>query len=126
MKKFILFFTGLILFACTEPVPKPKNPIAEGKMVEILTDIYIHQQSYYINYYQSQHIDVSEINFKILENHGVSPEDFQDNYRYYTLSPDKYKELLKKVRDKLEQKLPEGERKQRINERKIQEKNNKS
>ncbi|HLV23858.1 MAG TPA: DUF4296 domain-containing protein [Moheibacter sp.] len=121
MKKISFFF--LICFsACTNIVEKPDNLIGEEKMTQVLTDFYIHQQASYINEINNKKMDLAKIDAQILKEHQTNAKDFEESFRFYYLHPEIYNEILLAVRDKLEEKLPEAERKKRIEDRKNKEK----
>lgn len=91
-------------------------------MVEILTDIYIHQSSSYINSTGGKPLDYARLNISLLEKHGIKIEDFEKSYEYYVLNPDIYEPMLVEIRTKLESGLPEEERIRKENLRKEAEK----
>lgn len=123
MKKLGLFgFIITFLIACTSIVEKPKNLIEQEKMVHILTDVYMHQQASYLSEINHDNLGLAKIDAQILFNHQTNSTDFQESFRYYYLHPELYKEILIEVRDNLESKLPEAERKKRIEDRNNKEK----
>lgn len=118
MKKLLLIScVFLLMFNCNKPIEKPKNLISEDKMAEIFSDLYLYQQSHFINYYQNNAIQINEVDAEILKNHGISVADFKENFNYYVIQPDKYKNILIRVREGFEQQLPEQEREDLIKER---------
>lgn len=117
MKKMV-FFWLVTLFSCVENVEKPKDLIAEDKMVQILTDIYIHQQSTYMNALGGKPLDYAKVNAHLVNTHGVSVEDFEKSYEYYLLNPDLYESILIEIREELESQLPQEERMKREQTRK--------
>lgn len=118
MRKFFVFLLSLALFTgCYKNAKKPKTFLNQDKMVNVLSDLYIHQQSTYLTESKLHNTDLGELDVQILNEHGVTPEVFKENYRYYFLQPEKYKKLMIGVRTNLENMLPEAERQRRINER---------
>src|SRR5690606_123862 len=109
---FFLFM--ICLTACTNIVEKPENLIEEEQMVEILTEMYIHQQSTYLTEINDTNMNFAKVDAQILQKHQTNAKDFEESFKFYYLHPEIYKELLKDVRDNLEEKLPEPERKKRI------------
>lgn len=114
-------FLVLSILSCTHTVERPENLISEDQMVRILSDIYIHQQSSYLLEVENSKPDFAKIDVAIIESHGVKIQDFENSYKYYVLSPETYNDLLTKVRDNLEQKLPKEEQIKRKEERKKEE-----
>lgn len=86
-------------------------------MVEVLTEIYIHQSGSYVNQMPEQPIDFARLNSYILTERNIKVEDFEKSYRYYVLNPDLYEPMLEEVRNNLENRLPEEERLKRQKER---------
>lgn len=112
------FFLFLILiFSCTQNVEKPKNLVSEEKMVDILVEIYLHQQASYMNELGGKPLDYAKLNAYLLEEQGVKIEDFEKSYEYYVLNPDIYEPMLVEIRDQLEKRLPEEDRIKREKER---------
>lgn len=119
MKKVILILSLFsLVYNCAKPLQKPDNLISEDKMVEIMSDLYLYQQSHFVNYYQNNDIKLNEVDVEILNSHNVNVADFKQNFIFYVKQPEKYKNILTRVRDGFEQKLPEDERNALIQERK--------
>ncbi len=119
--RWVLIFLVFWFFSCTNTVEQPENLIPKDKMAEIISDIYLHQQSSYLIEIKHNPPDFATIDASIIEKHGTTIKDFEDSYRFYVLSPEEYNKLLITVRTNLEQKLPEQERLQREEERKKNE-----
>lgn len=126
MKRFLILILILISFcSCTSNVEKPDNLLDQERMTEILVDLFIYQQSSYlteINSKKNQNYNFSQIDAQILHDHQTNAEDFKESYKYYYLHPEKFTEILMDVREKLEERLPQGEREKRIQERQDKEK----
>jgi hypothetical protein len=122
MKRILIFISLFIFFSCTQTAKEPENLVGEDKMAEILSEIYFYQQSSYLSELKDKKPDYAKIDVHLIEKYGVTVQQFEDSYRYYVLIPEKYNEVLLKVRDKLENQLPENERKKRIEDRKNEEK----
>ncbi len=120
--KQVFYFFSIFLFSCTQTVEKPGNLLTEDKMINILTDIYIHQQSSYMNEAEGKPLDYARVNAHLLEQHGVNVKDFEESYEYYVLNPDLYEPMLLKIRNKLESHLSEEDQLKRENLRKETEK----
>ncbi len=116
MRNFFLLFL-ILIFSCTQNVKKPKNLVSEDKMVEILTEIYLHQQSSYMNDLGGKPLDYAKVNAHLIEQKDVKIEDFEKSYEYYVLNPDIYEPMLVEIRDELESRLPEEDRKKREQQR---------
>lgn len=122
MIRIICFFSILILSSCTQIVEKPDNLVSEDKMIDVLTDIYTHQQSSYMNEMGGKPLDYASVNANLLKEHGVTVKDFEKSYEYYVLNPDIYEPMLLEIRNNIESQLPEQERIKRENQRKDAEK----
>ena len=108
--------------SCMQHVEKPDNLISEEKMTQVLTDIYIHQQSSYMNVTGDEPLDYAKVNAHLLHRHGLTIADFEKSYEYYLLNPDLYEAVLLKIREELESQLPEEDRLKRENIRRENEK----
>lgn len=113
-----LFF---VLISCNQQVKKPKNLISQENMVEILTDIYLHQQPAYAQLAMDGNLNYAEIDAQIIKKHNSTIELFKESFEYYVLTPELYTEILLKVRENLENKLPEEEREKIREEREKRE-----
>lgn len=117
VKVWIFCWVVFLFTACSKTVEKPENLISEDKMVDILYDTYLYQQSAYLSEINKPELNFAYVDALILQKHEVSAEDFKASYQYYVLVPDQYKKILRKIRDRMEEQLPEEERKQRIQNR---------
>jgi len=124
MRQVLIFF-GLLFLGCTHTVEQPENLIGEEKMAEILSDIYLHQQSAYLTEIKNPQPDFAKIDANLILKHNATIQSFEESYRFYFLNQEKYDEILTKTREILEQKLPEKERLKREEERKEAEKSKK-
>ena len=123
MKQTILLFISFLFFlGCHSTTSKPSNLLPQDKMVEILADVYLHQQQTYLVETKEENLDFSELDAQIIQKHGSNVKDFKASFQYYVLHPEVYSEILLSVRDKLEEKLPEDQRLKRIEERETQTK----
>lgn len=109
MRKLFFIFS-IVIFSCTQNVQKPKNLISEEKMIEVLKDIYIHQQPSYMTETGGKPLDYARLNLSLLDKHDLKLEDFEKSYEYYILNPDIYEAMLVEIRTQLESQLPEEER----------------
>lgn len=109
MRKLFFIFS-IVIFSCTQNVQKSKNLISEEKMIEVLKDIYIHQQPSYMTEMGGKPLDYARLNLSLLDKHDLKLEDFEKSYEYYILNPDIYEAMLVEIRTQLESQLPEEER----------------
>lgn len=109
MKQAICFLL-IFLCSCAQNVEKPDNLLSEQKMTDIMVDIYIHQQSSYLNTIGGNPPDYAKANTHLLQEHGVNVRNFEKSFEYYFLHPDLYESLLIKIGNRLENQLPEEER----------------
>lgn len=115
----------LICWSCSKAIEKPENLLSQNKMEEILTEVYLYQQPSYLTSLQNQPINYAKVDAQILTKYQISPEEFEESFRYYVLIPDTFKDILKNVRKNLESKLPEEERLRMQSEKEKVEKENK-
>lgn len=108
--KQVICLLLIFLSSCARNVEKPDNLLGEDKMSNIMVDIYIHQQSSYLNTIGGTPPDYAKVNTQLLKEHGVSVDDFEKSFEFYFLHPDLYESLLLQIRTKLESQLPEAER----------------
>jgi len=125
MKRTLILFFIFITVACTKNAEQPENLVNEGKMAGIIAEIYLYQQSGYLQEIKNNQPDFGKIDASLIKKHGVEILDFEKSYQFYVLHPDLYNEIMIEVRDILERQLPEKERQKRIEERKQSEKKGK-
>ncbi|MDD3458705.1 MAG: DUF4296 domain-containing protein [Weeksellaceae bacterium] len=113
MKKHIWIIGLLMIIGCAKKAETPKNMIGQKQMTEILTEMYLYQQNYYVKDYADKGIDLSEVDAQILVNHGVSAEDFKESHHYYVVHPEKFSQILDEVKKTLEDKLSDEEKQKR-------------
>lgn len=104
MKQALYILVCLVLMvSCNEnnKPPKPDNLISKDKMERILYDLYV------IN-------AAKGVNRKLLEDKGIVPEtyilnkhqidsvQFANSNAYYAFDPDVYKEMVEKIKNRLE------------------------
>lgn len=112
----------LLIVGCSKRVEEPKHLISENEMIELLSELYIYQQNSYLKDYSAEKTNISEVEAKIIENHGLSVEDFRENHHYYAVQPEKFKRILKGVKENLESRLSEDEQNRRAAEKAAEEK----
>lgn len=111
MRKTIGFiFCLFLILGCAKKIKKPSHFLNEKQMIEILSELYIYQQNSYVKDYTREGINLSEVDAQIIKNHGVSIEDFKENHHYYVVQPEKFRKILLGVKENLESKLPDNER----------------
>ncbi|MBP92953.1 MAG: hypothetical protein CMC55_02415 [Flavobacteriaceae bacterium] len=104
MKKGLIYFCIAVFFFNCGQIGKPKKPkniIPEKEMVTILVDLALLSSA-------------KGVNKKILENHGISPEEyvynthnidslqFLESNKYYSHNTKEYEVILKSVEDSLQ------------------------
>lgn len=112
----------LLIAGCSKRVEEPKHLISENEMIELLSELYIYQQNSYLKDYSAEKTNISEVEAQIIENHGLSVEDFRENHHYYAVQPEKFKRILKGVKENLESRLSEDEQNRRAAEKAAEEK----
>ncbi len=112
----------LLIAGCSKRVEEPKHLISENGMIELLSELYIYQQNSYLKDYSAEKTNISEVEAQIIENHGLSVEDFRENHHYYAVQPEKFKRILKGVKENLESRLSEDEQNRRAAEKAAEEK----
>lgn len=103
MKKNLIIFASLLIFACqgVDKPKKPKNLISEDKMVDVLYDVYILNAA-------------KGLNKKVLESNGIKPEtflfqkhkidslQFAESNNYYAYDTKTYESIVEKVKKRME------------------------
>lgn len=112
----------LLIAGCSKRVEEPKHLISENGMIELLSELYIYQQNSYLKDYSAEKTNISEVEAQIIENHGLSVEDFRENHHYYAVQPEEFKRILKGVKENLESRLSEDEQNRRAAEKAAEEK----
>jgi|GEM_PF-1820845 len=102
MKKYLLTsLAGLLLCACQDTVRKPDRLVDENKMVDILYDLYVIEGIRQSNpsSFLERHLEPSEY---VLRRYGVDSLQFVQSDHWYAADTDRYKNLYKKVLDKVQ------------------------
>lgn len=103
MKKYLLIaIAGLLLAACRDTASKPDRFIEEDKMVTILYDLYVIEGIRQSNpsSFLERHLEPSEY---VLKKYGVDSLQFVESDHWYAADTDRYKNLYKKVLDKVQE-----------------------
>lgn len=115
MKNAILLFSLSVLsISCFHTSEKPKNLVEKSQMVSTLVEIYLHQQTSYMNELPSAEWNPTENDAYLINQQGLEIEQFKESYRYYVLRPEEFTEILQGIRSELENKLPEEARLKRL------------
>jgi len=103
MKRILIIFVSLLIFACqgVDKPKKPKNLISKDKMVDVLYDVYVLNSA-------------KSINKKVLESNGIQPErflfqkhkidslQFAESNNYYAYDTKTYETIVEKVKERME------------------------
>lgn len=89
MKVFLLYITLFIMLSCTQEEVVPDYVITEDKMIAVLVDMELKQAEIK---YKMARIDTRSTNYKseyekVLENHQLSFQTFNQNLDYYCSKP---------------------------------------
>jgi len=112
----------LLIAGCSKRVEEPKHLISENEMIELLSELYIYQQNSYLKDYSAEKTNISEVEAQIIENQGLSVEGFRENHHYYAVQPEKFKRILKGVKENLESRLSDDEQNRRAAKKAAEEK----
>ncbi|MBI5219814.1 MAG: DUF4296 domain-containing protein [Bacteroidia bacterium] len=100
---FIFFFTSAFIISCNNQKQEkvPDTIIPEDKLVLILVDL--HQADAFLNFGASNTLVYEPKNYynKVLENHSVTREKFNETIRYYSSNPAKLDTIYDHVLAKL-------------------------
>lgn len=104
MKKLLTVISGVVLLsaaiACSS---QPDGVVPEGKMVDLMTDVYRAEALADINYSQF-HTDTARTLLKqaVFDRYGITQEEFDSTMMWYGIHLDKYLEINEKVTERLE------------------------
>lgn len=114
MRHLILFSAILFgLFNCApKNYDKPKNLIDKTDMIDIMTDLYINQQGiqFFPKPNEDMNLNLAKGAVHIMKKHNVTYHDFSESYKYYTMQPEGFNEMLNDVKANLEDKLSKEEK----------------
>ncbi|WP_313806330.1 DUF4296 domain-containing protein [Flavobacterium sp.] len=97
MKKILVLFTVLALFACNKKVvDKPDNLLDKNIMIDILFDIALLQAAE-SNYSFQMDQEGLKANEFIYKKYGIDSVTFAQNNRYYASDPREYKKMYGEV-----------------------------
>lgn len=102
MKKLFLLCLWTLLYACSAPAEQPQNRLSKDKMAEIIADLAIYNQSYYVD----PKINLEDADRFVLKKHNISAKDFQENYQFYTYTPSALDEIFGKAKKIILKKEP--------------------
>ncbi|MBN2682590.1 MAG: DUF4296 domain-containing protein [Bacteroidales bacterium] len=100
----ILLLTALFLSACKGNSEEKKGEVIdEEKFIDILVDVHIADAilSININYNNAELFVPENFYFQVLNNHGISREDFDRSIEYYADDPAVLQKIYEKVSEKI-------------------------
>lgn len=92
---------ALGLSSCKQDVNKPDFMPEQDKMASLLTEIHINEALTRYNYIQDRR-KLNNYYKEILDNYGLSPEQFDSCIAWYSINNKEYQELYNIVTNKLE------------------------
>ena len=95
MKRIIFLFFLVFLFSCGSE--KPKNLLSKDEMAEIIVDLAIYEQVFFVN--SQQDIDVENINTFVFKKHKTNAAAFRESHTYYLRTPDALEDIYKKAKE---------------------------
>lgn len=100
-KNLLIAMAGLLLAACRDTASKPDRFIEEDKMATILYDLYVIEGIRQSNpsSFLERHLEPSAY---VLKKYGVDSLQFVESDHWYAADTDRYKNLYKKVLDKVQ------------------------
>ena len=125
MKQWLFLFASFLVLSCSNnPVPKPDNLLDEEVMVNIIFDISFLQAADVSFSYK-----LAESNIKmdqyIFNKYKIDSITYRQNKRYYASDPQKYKNIYRKVVERIEQeqeKIKEEQEKNKVASKKNRKK----
>lgn len=120
MKKvFFLFLFIASFFACQQQEERPNSILDKGKMTEVLVDVELLEavvkQKMLDRKYPKKNVPVYY--HQVMEKNGISYEQFQESFSWWSIHPKKMKEIYDEVNNKLEamkEELPEEKKKDEV------------
>ena len=104
-EKYIIIFSILIILGgCVKRVEEPEILLSENRMRDLLIQIGLSKnipQMELDTIVRNTKKKADKRVLKILETNNISLEVFESNHLYYTMYPERYKEILKLVKDSL-------------------------
>ena len=95
MKRIFFLFFLVFLFSCGSE--KPKNILSKDEMAEIIVDLAIYEQVFFVN--SQQNIDVENINTFVFKKHKTNAAAFRESHAYYLHTPDALEDIYKKAKE---------------------------
>ncbi len=105
--KFLLIFL-FVMTSCIKRLEKPENLLSKEQMRDLLIEIGLSKN---IPNNQLDSIVRKSKNkadkrvLKILDNHAIALERFQESHYYYTMYPEEYQKIFKMIKDSLNKEL---------------------
>ena len=95
MKRIIFLFFLVFLVSCGSE--KPKNLLSKDEMADIIVDLAIYEQVFFVN--SQQNIDVENINTFVFKKHKTNAAAFKESHAYYLRTPDALEDIYKKAKE---------------------------
>ena len=100
----IFLFLFLAFISCDKlPVEKPKNLVKEGKMIDMLVDIHIAEETYtHVRFDTTMFKSTSaDFYYSILKKYEVQDSIFEKSFVFYVSTPRKFEKMYREVMNKL-------------------------
>lgn len=105
MKKTVfLLMTALMLWACSSPINKPKNLVAEDTMAEIIAELALTDQMSILN--ASGNMETQTV--FVFKKYGITSKQFNDSYKFYLAEPGSLEDIFDEAQEKLKEKDPDA------------------
>lgn len=111
MRKLLTVISGVLLLSASEACnTQPDGVVPEGKMADLMTDIYRAEALADMNYSQFR-TDTARTLLKqaVFDRYGITQEEFDSSMMWYGMHLDKYMDINEKVTERLERQVEEAQ-----------------
>ncbi len=118
----LLYSLFIVIFLISGCSSHPKGPPGKGiinqdRFVDLLVDIHFYEGVYSVTesittHHRDMSHDTVDFYQGIFEKHGVTREEFQKSFNYYSYSPSQFEKLYTRVIDELNKRMSEAEMKE--------------
>jgi len=104
MKKNILLFLSVILFACSDEQTEsiPQTILSQEKMAEVLVDIHLLEASMNVNINPAMIASVDQqVGTDVFKIHNINKQQYDESFIYYSQKPKQLQEVYQLVLNNL-------------------------
>lgn len=104
MKLIKIIFLICLLVGCKKQMETPEKLVPREEIKAVIKDLYLYNHLNQ-NSFDKERLESTKLNLAVLEKHGIDWETFKESYQYYVINDAAYDEILKEIKDELNQEV---------------------